>query len=1177
MKEKKYQDEGQSFIEKQYESYNGKALHIYNEEFNTQYDLILQECSPLIGGYIPLSNISSNEKHTPFNQPLKQPLKEKEKFNDDLKSSFGIVGLREKLLEFNHDAIVDFLKKYKRSEQISDIIEWMFLDFKDKHEKTLDEAELYQLIFAQNHDVKSHLRKEIFINGVKESLSYQVIYFENGQQYSNKNSFYTIRERRIPISQPYKSTQRPDFLHYINGIPLIMIEYKTEDSGILESLKDFEYKESYKKAPFKIALNDGRDVIFFSDLKFLKFKQGKDTSFHWVHYLPEKKYIGQREFMNIEYLFDELICQPENLYTYCVDACSVVTSHSHHYLINARIQQYYAIRDIKKTLKKVSDGFQSLPYNYEFAHAQRSGKTITMKLISYMIDRSFKNIFNIIFMYTPDLQIKDVIHNELSKSGNSQIHVKMVETRLEYLEIIEHLSQLENNNRQSHGLSIYIVNMQKISDKELQDIQRRVITSSKILNIIDEAHHGQTKETALIRQEIFPHASNYLFTATGKSDMYLFYFPDNKKEGYSNKFTISNAKQCKITVPVMFLKAEKLFNLSPHIGLFSEEVEKRMRQEYQEGSDIIGGDSSEQAVEQFLDISNPKVLKLIKKEMIQQSIEEKLKAVVNFMDSVKQGLPFAPKAIIYSNSVNDARKAIEFIQSINANNEYMGYRFGVDFSSIDKICEQYNPGIKDPSHISANFQKERNAHNQAQVIDILLAVDKYQKGFDLPTLLVTFLDTNISEPARMNQIFTRTATKYTGKTIGYCVDLSFDAINEETFTQSLLLYDNAQDIGEGFINQDYLEQLRSILAQSFKDLKKALNLNSDNFTSTMILQQVLNESDVNIRQSRQYQFFHITKTIISNLGKMGSPLFFKPFSMELKAIHEAFEEFKKIYADKNHAEHHKIVINTDNSLSEGQYITETEIKSIISQVLSFINVHHIKDIISFDYTGKTQEIKVDEQNNQQMLKKFSQELKKNNIEKEQDELKDYLFYHHKNLMDLITNMLIRISNNRNLVYEDNTQAELEKLSTEIDKVKFEIQEKIKNDYQGNSFLFWSHQIGHQMLTSHGIEQPEFIAYASKEIYRVMNTLLSNVDPHLSQYDKVEMTMCLFEEKESGKYKDCHFGFYLKDYLSKEKPQPDVIKKMTIEFKNSFIDDKPTMQNKDLFKNYLKQTLRQYYK
>src|SRR5690606_24632883 len=173
-----------------------------------------------------------------------------------------------------------------------------------------------------------------------------------------------------------------------------------------------------------------------------------------------------------------------------------------------------------------------------------------------------------------------------------------------------------------------------------------------------------------------------------------------------------------------------------------------------------------------------------------------------------------------------------------------------------------------------------------------------------------------------------------------CVDLTFENTNQDTFKQSLLLYDNAEDIGDNFVDDEVLDSLKNVLADQFKTLMKALNLNQQNFTSSMILQQVLNEPDLKIRQSRQYSFFNISKNIISNLGKMGSPLFFKPFSLELRALNDAFNEFKTIYADKSHPEHHKILINTDSSLEDGIYITTEEIRSIISEVLFFLKEHN---------------------------------------------------------------------------------------------------------------------------------------------------------------------------------------------------------------------------------------------
>jgi len=1150
-KETKYQTEAQSFIEKQYESYNGKAINIYTEEFNNTYDSILQECSPLIGGRV------GNSQY------------------DYLKSQFGIIGLREKIKEFNESAIVDFLKKYKRKETLEQIVELIFDDFKHKYEKAENEAELFQLIFTPNQELKANLKREVILPGLKEPFGYNVVYYEQPGNYLGKNDFYTIREHRIPIvMHQYKKTERPDFLHYINGIPLVLVEYKTEDSGILESLKDFEYKESYKKAPFKIALNDGRDVIFFSDIKLLKFKNGKDNSFNWVHYLPEKKHIdnNKREFTNIEYLFDELFCQPENMYSYCVDGCSVVNSNSHYYLINARIQQYYALKDIRKTLINASTGKMALPYNFEFAHAQRSGKTITMKLITYMLEKSFKKVFNTVFMYTPDLQIKDVINNELTKSGNSKISVKMVETRTEYQEIIDDLYRLEQDGKETTGLAVYIVNMQKITDKELQDIStRKIIYSSKVLNIIDEAHHGQTKETALTRDTIFPNASNYLFTATGKTDMYLYYFPDNNRSGFSNKFTISNAKQCKITVPVMFLRAEKHFKLSQKLSQFSLEVERRLEQKYLAEGALIGLAPDDLNSEDYLDFGNKKVSDEVKKALKQETILEKINAIISFVNSVREGLPFAPKAIVYVNSVDDAKKYIEFIQTFNANNEYQGYRFGVDFSSIDKICEKYNPGIKDPDQISANLLKDRTKENEDNktIIDILFAVDKYQKGFDLPSLLVTFLDTNISEPARMNQIFTRSATKFTGKTTGYCVDLTFENINQDTFKKSLLLYDNAEDVGDSFVDDELLESLKTVLADQFKLLMKELNLTQQNFTASMILQQVLNEQDLKIRQSRQYSFFNISKNIVSNLSKMGSPLFFKPFGLELRALNDAFNEFKTIYADKNHPEHHKILINTDISLGDGKYITNEEIRAVIAEVLFFLKENHIKDIISFDYTNKHKEIIVDDDTKLEVLQKFSQELKKNNIEKDLNNLADYLSKNHRELFELIKDMLAKISDDRSLIYQEITQEKLNDIESQLILVKEQIAANIETKFAGNSFLFWSNQVANQIFESYGVIQPEFISYMSNEVYGSMKIVLPQIERDLSNFNKVQIAIDMFKDKTDAQT----FSIYLRDYNQKYR--------MSDSFKEQ-IKNSPKVENevltvrKDLFNQYLNQTLRQYY-
>lgn len=1142
-KEIRYQELGKRFLETQTQAYGGSAIDIYTEEFSTEFDSVLQECSPLIPG-----TLSSSSAY------------------DLLKTRHQIVGLKEKILEFNKDSIESFLKKHKLNYQVNDIVELMFNDFKQHFFKSTSEADLYTLIFAKPETAPAEFRREIQVKGVRETLAYNVIYYE-GVDFKSKNAFYTIRERRIPlVHNNHTRSERPDFVHYINGIPLVIIEYKTEDSGLLESLKDFEFKESYRFAPFKLALNDGRDVILFSDFQALKFEGRRDTSFKWVHYHPAKKYVVEREYTNVEYLYDELLCQPKNLYRYCVDGCTVVSSGATRSLVNARIQQYYALKDARASLERVVAGSLLVPYNYEFAHAQRSGKTITMKFIAYMVERSFKEVFDTVFIYVPDLQIKAVISQEFSKSGNDQVSIEIIETRAAYKAAVDMLVEEEKQNVIPTILRIFVVNMQKITDDDLFLKQR--VNSKRILNIIDEAHHGQTRKTAVNRDQVFPNASNYLFTATGKSEMYAYYFPDNKAEGFRNKFTISDAKKCKITVPVMYLKADKTFNISETVSTFSHEVEKRLAIGQLEAALVY--DIQDADPDTYVNSSNPKVSKTIKSMLAAETYPEKIKHIATFMDKIKEGLPFKPKAIVYVDSVEAARKYIAEIQTHDKTNNYLGYRWGVDFAAVQDECNQLNPGIALSSDISANFERTRSgeADKDKLIIDILFAVDKYQKGFDLPTLLATFLDTKINEPARMNQIYTRTATKYPGKNIGYCVDLSMDSTNQFTYQQSLVLYDNPEDIGDCFIDDRLMTSLKQELAQQFSELREALKLTVSNFTSGMILQQVLNEKDVKVRQQRQYKFFYTTKTIISNLAKIGSPLFFKPFMSEIKAITDAFTQFKLIYADKSHPEHKKILINTDSSFVNDVYITDSEIRTIINEVLAFVNENNIKSMLEFNYKDTHKDIS--SVAGDELIARFNQELKKNTVETTSSDLEGYLKRYHHDLYLLIKDMLEQMADDRNLIYADFVQSKLDQIDKQLERVKSEIDIKIKEQFEGNAFLFWSTQTISDILQAYNMSNPEFAYFVGKQVYSVLDIILPQIDTGLSVLSKVKMSAEMYKDKTDAKT----LSFYLSDYRHTHGLSDEF--KTQIQAAPKSDSGELFFVRKDLFDQYLNTSLKQYF-
>lgn len=1150
-KELKYQAQSQSFIERHYEAIHGQALNIYSEDFSTRYDTELQECSPLIGG---------------SNDTLSQELKDK----------YNIVGLRQKLKEFNQNEILKFIQHHKLTLSVDDIVEAMFVDFKNKLLPLQKASDQYELIFNFSHLNSENLKRTISFPGIKDQLSYNVIHYEKAGAYSGKNDFYIIKERRIPIKNPNsKKSERPDFMFYVNGIPLILFEYKTEDSGIINSIADFEFKETYTSAPFKVALNDGKDVIFFTDLSLLKHTtldpttNKKDSSFRWVNYLGFKDPNTNLQLTNIESILYEFICQPENFYNYCLNACSLITKPSK-FLVSARIQQYYALKDIQTTLVNISKGNIPVPSNYAFLHAQRSGKTITMKLLTYLLQKQFSHIFNQVFIYVPDLQIKKVIQDELSMSGNSNVFVHTIQNRSEFQQVIDDLYQLEQEGRESNAFNIYLVNMQKISKQDLENAKNgKVIHSKKILNIIDEAHHGQAKDTAAIRDKIFVNASNHLFTATGKDEMFLYYFPDNQTNGFCNKFTISNAKDCKITVKVLFIKASKKFFPSPKLMDFAEQVEEKMVSKFNLESDLLGLDEDEDVEDNFQKI-NSKTVKILEKQLNEDAHQIKLDFIVDSFAQLSAGVPFAPKAIVYVNSIKDAKKYMNLINSQSNNSTYKGLRFATDFSSLWDECSFYNKGIHNSDDISMYFEKNRNLQEPHKdnplIIDILFAVDKYQKGFDLPSLLVTYLDTNIGEPARLNQIYTRTATRYPGKNVGYCVDMSLYSCNAETFQESMLLYDNPKEASEGFINADVIEHLNTSLKKDFLKLYHVLNIQENEFLPNIIMDKLLNEKNINLKQTRQQVFFETTRHILRNMNKVGSPLVFKPFENELTALRKAFLEFKTIYADKTHADHGKIIINLDTTVPVSGYITEAEIKSIINEVLSIMKENHLNDLFNFNYTD------TDFNNNSEVKNKLNKEEQKRHLDDMFGDFHEILKIHHKELFDIITDMLIRISDDRTIIYTEDTSAQIIDLNNQLKELRKHIHDTIKNQYGGNAFLFWAEDNIKNLFIPTGFCDEKFFKYIAQQIYHKFKHIA--LDEYLSDFEKVKKSVdyCINNHIIS-------FTGFISDYintLDNEEKQTFIATLKTTNASSST----PLLSitsDKDIFKDFLSNTFKHYYR
>lgn len=1136
-KELRYQDNAERFIKGQWEAYNGHSLQIYKEEFSQVFDAALQAgASPLVRDASVCADLAR----------------------------YGVVGLQQKILELNRTVFSDFIIKHKLTQSAAELASRAFDHFLAKYRGSKNEAALFSLIFAQSHEaLDADLQRRLTVPGAKVPLDYNVIFYEAPGAWSGLNSVFIVRERRIPIVHDIKKSERPDFMVYLNGIPLVLVEYKTEDSGIAEGLKDFEIKDSYRCAPFKVAVNDGSRVIFFSNIESLKLKDRRNNAFEWVHY-GAKKQVGAREFTNAEYFFDELLCQPQNLYRYCMDGCSVVQDGAKSHLINARIQQYYALKSIKGALLSVARGTLPLPFNFEFSHAQRSGKTITMKLLAYMVAKQFSALYHTIFIYTPDLQIKRVLADEFKRGGYAQASVSVIEKRAEY-----HLAvaDLAAGAPAAGAFKVYIVNMQKISTDDL--LLNLRVPSTGVLNIIDEAHYGQARQTAENRDKIFAGASNFLFTATGKSEMYAYYFPDNNAAGFRDKFTISDAKRCGITVPVHYLRAEKTFRLSEKLERFTQELERRIATNYS-GTAQLHGMADADPLGAF---SNTKIRDEIRAGLRVESMPDKLAYICSFLGSVGAALGFAPKAIVYVDSVAAAKEYIRILQETADNNVFQGYRFGVDFSQLaPENCEGFNPQIPVPKDVEQAFMRTRIEGIDAVVIDVLFAVDKYQKGFDLPELMVTFLDTSILEPARMNQIYTRTATKRPGKSLGYCIDLSLDTANDRTFKESMALYDS-NEAKDCFIDDSLLDSVNQSLVKSFSDIQVSLGISPDNFSSYSILQEVLNEPNETKRRNKQEVFFNTSRKIITALSKIGSPLYFRPFALQLKALFGAFYEFKAIYADSGHPERAKILIDLDRSFDEGSYLTSSEIRTVVRDVLLFVEEANLSSLLGFGFNPCGIEDEALTEGRQASVKKMREDEQVNDLKRRFDQLGDSLRTNHKSLYEQLRDLLYRIAGNRALAYDTATHSELEDLMTQLGQFQVVLREKIARDFGGNHVLYWLQTEAEAVFESENIPAPKFCQFVATRLEKRLQIILPQLPASMPIFDKATAAVAaLFNTTNTGSR---FTSFFTEFQDADEKPKlAEQLKKLSIatkdEGRSCFANDEPA------FRTYLFDALKNHY-
>lgn len=694
--------------------------------------------------------------------------------------------------------------------------------------------------------------------------------------------------------------ERPDFVLFIQGLPVLWVEAKTPEATLRRALQDFQTKSTYQGAPLALAIN-GQQAILTSQVK------GKVAL--WTHYEGN---LGSRvypEGKSQAYLVEEVLSKPDRM-EFLVRHTGALDK-EHHYL-SARAQQYQALAHWERDLnwfalcqaerKRRGEAPLSLG-NRLIQHTQRTGKTKTMARAVHLALTHHPDLFRMALVMVGEVLILGQIHEEM-KIGNLGLADRhLAFQRIESRQQLNMVLRQERGAQTASGHRVLLVNMQKIHMETATD---EVVDSDKVLMVLDESHLGQTSSTAQVRDAIFPHATHLLVTATPKPGMRHFYGL-NQPWHTLDRFGFAAAQAAGMVCPVIYQRHSYGFKDHPdRIRHLAKALEKVMADsgEFEEQTLSLLDADAEQMKGQSLRVRS--LVSPIRRQLEREVIPERLDAIVDALEAFEAGLvpgAFVPRALIFARDTASAREIIEHIQAqhpvgipAHERNCYRGRRFAMDVSNFGKdpqgnerTFQAYNPGVVDEADLKNRLQ----SMDPSLRIDGLIAVGKYTKGYDNDQLSVVVALKSIREHSLINQIITRTVTQREGKAKGVFLDLSFGLDNLITWKASSLLYDQPSDQRQWY-DQAKVEALVETVRQGLED---AARVARTDLLGLAQVGRVLEALDPARHQDRARDFIQRARAVTGHVAHLPDASVFRPLRVPLLGLRQALQQLRAYYPD----------------------------------------------------------------------------------------------------------------------------------------------------------------------------------------------------------------------------------------------------------------------------------------
>jgi type I site-specific restriction-modification system R (restriction) subunit len=991
-------------------------------------------------------------------------------------------GLRNKIRDLNNHLFEKYKDTHSREEVISLIVDDIIFKY-----KKLNHIELWSYIF----DIHGENRKIVIDTTINRSETYKLADLVDAKN----NEFFFIKEKRIKT--PGNSFQKPDFAMYLNGLPLFIIETKTDKNGLQAAAKDAQSKIVYREGKFLGIIGlTSKDAFISMMPNMLSF-------FYWKAY-GNNKGLGKNGF---EDLFLDVILNPTNLMFYMqYSTYKTKSTGGQDILINHRCQQYYALKKADKAFNSFKNN--QVPMKKLIKHVQRSGKSITMRSIVFLLLNKHDGLFKKIAINTPDT----VIQNEIQKTFNSD----QLGNGTKLIEITSRKHLADEIKKDSNNTYVYLFNMQKMDTK---DDTFPKYKKNDILFILDEAHTHQSGLTSDFRNTVFPKASYFAVTATPRlsengnilQDKSNAYYNDSDKE-YFDEFNASDALELGIIVPIKYMKGTYKGILDQlKTSKFDEALKEKLKKVITDDARLVQIfeddlekyskylDTGKHSSAEKKDLMHKKEIELMEKytnsflsqikdynirDLQVGLIESKLNYIVEdivkkrttntiYLNPVTNEPYFKTKQMWFVENINLAVEVMGQIKTLSGGSTtYKGIRFAVDFSDKldgnkgEKINVDELNGYYDKHDLISEFESSDDGS-----IDVLILVNKRLMGYDEPKVTTVYLDKIIREPSKLFQLVTRPATVLENKRLGYIEDLTFGESNFSVYKKALSWYDSDED-ERFFLTEDIIQEQKENIKNSLDSIVRLFDLTSaKEFTGNnlnkllgiMTDEKEFGTDKINVFFRRLKEIQHAFKLLITP----------QAYVKDIANIYEVIKLAFQYRVD--------ILGKEDKSIT----LSKEDMRYIVDGILGSLNIQSTDELFKYDLDGSVIRMIEGRENlgYSHKLEAFKVSLRNVNSPFGTKTLFDYLTEEYEKLK-------------KSDMADELNQQRLKELEKKKNESMSEAQKIINNDFNGDAMHFIINKMIKNFFDVNnvdlGVYEIDFINVYVKKILNIMSVKYSDV-------------------------------------------------------------------------------------